>query len=190
MTTKYQSLMDLMPSSEKDKQILRERAEHLSRTNLDTLEVVQDHYYVRFKLGDKEYYGIPFQFIKEVLLHVTFTKVPNTPPFIAGIINRNGALISILDLKPFFHIKSETFTPKPHLIVITVEGITCAILADSIENSCPYNPNLLEPPLVTKQAIKSKYLFGLDKGITPLLNPETLLPDLQFKQSFTKEDKS
>lgn len=176
------SMSNLMPQSVEEKKILNARAHHLAQTLSDNSAELESEYYVSFKLG-KEYYGLPFKYIKEVLLHASPTKVPHTPAWIAGIINRDGMLISLLDLKPFFHIKTTKEITSSHLIVLQVKNTICALLADSIEGSKTYHSKTLEAPLTADNSIKPKYILGLDQGKTAILNIETLLSDIQLNKS-------
>lgn len=176
-----------MPQDEYSKRILAERASYLKKKQVDQSATEQKCHYVRFKLGEA-YYGIPFHYIKEVMLNILPTKVPHTPNYIAGIINRNGVLLSLLDLKPFFHISSAEDTPKAHLLVVSALKITLAILADNIENSDTYSPTTLDAPLTTEDAIKPKYLLGLHQGKTAILNIEALVASLQSPNITSKEN--
>ena len=140
-------LQTLMPQDDASKRLLKERADYLALSHTEIEPVGESQQYICFKLGNFERYGLPYHAIKEVLLNVTPTPVPNTPAWIAGIINRQGLLLVILDLKPFFHIISKSTDSRSHLIVVNTNGITCAILVDTIEGSDIYNPKNLEASL-------------------------------------------
>src|SRR5207237_9657241 len=93
------SAEDLMPCTEKDLQVLNHRAEHLSRIHVEQKKLNETTTYVKFKVSENEYYGIPYQFVKEVMHNVMLTKLPRMPDHIAGIMNRRSTLITVLDLK-------------------------------------------------------------------------------------------
>lgn len=182
------SLMTFMPQGEIAERVLMERAEHLAQKVNDTgPTTIQTYPYVCFKLGDNEFYGIRFQEIKEILINEKITRVPHAPDYIAGIINRQGMLITVLDLKPFFTIKRSEKYKKFHLIVISIKGIKAAILADHIVGSDTYEASTLEAPLSSEQAINPMYIVGLHRGITVILNMEALMSSLQLP-SLSKEN--
>lgn len=193
MSTKHNkspsALLDLMPQGTLAQQILSQRAELLKKPALDKDELEQlRHYvnYVRFKLGDQGHFGIPYSYVKEVMLNIKATQVPHSPPYIAGVINRYGALISILDLNAFFHLQA-TEAKQSHLLVVNAGMMTLAILAHTIEGSASYDKSSLDAPLGTEDALKPKYVLGLHQGLTTILNIEALLMDLQAQTRPIKE---
>lgn len=176
-------LYSLLPKDEAASQILKKRAQYLSENKNEALVVSTKNSYVRFLLGEQEYYGIPYNCIKEVIINTAPTKVPNTPNFIAGIINRNSALITVIDLKPIFNINAVSSGKQFSLIVIGIQGLTMAILVDYIQGSDVYEPSKLELPLNTENAINPKYILGLHEGTTAILNMEAILSDTQLNKT-------
>lgn len=169
---------DLMPRQEEELRVLRERMKQISRPTTEQVQHQDDHRYVRFKLGENEFYGIPYQHIKEVMSVATLTKLPCVPHFIAGIINRRGALLSVLDPKQFFNFTIPEYVSFPYIIVLKSGGITIGMLTDTIEGTEVYDVAALEAPLSFVSAIKPEYITGLHNGITAILNIETILNDL------------
>lgn len=181
------SLIELMPNDPASQRVLDTRAKSLSKPVLDQSESKHGIDYVRFKLGENGVYGIPYQYTKEVISNINPTKVPHTAVFLAGIINRQGSLISVLNLKKFFHIKTVVETNSSHLVVVSVQGITIAILVDSFEGSGTYEPTTLSPSLQFKGAIKPEYFVGLHHGIIAIINIEALISDLQINGMNVRE---
>ncbi len=175
---------NLMPRNETELQILHERAKQLAMLKVETVKHVAGVAYVRFKLGENETYGIPYEFVKEVMRNVLITPLPRSRQFIKGIINRHGALIAILDLKQFFTLQSvETKTAKAQVIVVTTKGITLGILADNIEDSDTYEPVNLATGLPSLSAIKTEYVIGLHRGVIAIINIEAIMKDPQLLQA-------
>lgn len=169
---------DWMPQDDASQQVLALRAARMSEVAASEEHALQLTHYVCFRLGEHELYGVPYQYIEEVMLHVTPTRVPNAPDYITGVINRSGMLISVLDLKAFFHLSMAEHSARPYLIIVSINGIKAALLADNIEGSDGYNPSMLETALSLESAIEPKYILGLDKGVIAILNVEALLMGL------------
>ena len=169
---------DLMPKNKEATRILRERAIYLARHERDNKKEEGLVSYIRFRLGAKECYGIPYLYIKEVIQHLTPTKVPFAPYYVAGIINRRGALLPVFDLKLFFHIQ-----PSPvehtHIILISSGNTTVGILADDIDGSDTYDPALLDASLTSADLINPDYIMGLHQGVTAIINVAAILADPQ-----------
>ena len=177
-----------MPQGDVAERILAARAKLLAKQVTDNTTTSSLIHYVRFRLGD-EFYGIPFQHIREVMVDISPVRVPHTPDYIAGVINRHGALLTVIDLKPFFHIRVTEAVQKSQALVIGVPGLTMVILADNIEDSDSCDPAKLDVPLAMGKAIKPKYMSGLHRGVTAILDIEKLVPDLQSNITPRKESK-
>lgn len=66
---------------------------------------------VIFKLG-KEEYALPIDQIKEVVLTPKVSRIPQTPPYIKGVANIRGTVISIVDLEERFGLIGDESTSK------------------------------------------------------------------------------
>lgn len=157
--------------------ILSGRAQQLAKHITEQSSLDPSIPYVRFRLGKNEQYGISYQYAVEVMHHVKLTSLICVPPFIAGIINRRGFLLTIVDLKQFLFKQPRVTQTHVYVIVVFYKNITVGILADSIEGSDHYNPALLDTPIT---ADKSKYILGIDRGTTAIINVETILSDPQL----------
>jgi len=62
---------------------------------------------VEFMLGN-DLFAIELYDIKEVIPYAPTTPLPNTPPYIIGIINLRGEITTVIDLKLLLQMKSET----------------------------------------------------------------------------------
>jgi purine-binding chemotaxis protein CheW len=60
--------------------------------------------YLSFVLNEEEY-GIEILKIKEIMGMTGITAIPQTPPFIKGVINLRGRIIPIIDLRLKFEME-------------------------------------------------------------------------------------
>lgn len=90
----------LTPIPEEQKRILKARAYALARETPreDTTECIE---VVEFLLA-YERYGLELPYVREVYPLKELISLPCTPPFVVGIINVRGHLLSVLDIKNFF----------------------------------------------------------------------------------------
>lgn len=75
---------------------------------------------VEFLLG-KENFAIDLFDVKEVVEYTTITKLPNTPPFIKGIIDLRGEITTIVDLKQRMHINESSGHPEENCRIIVLD---------------------------------------------------------------------
>lgn len=176
---KLPSAFHLMPSDNHSQIILEARATQLSMGTTITGEDIHVHSYVKFKLGPQEQYGIPYEYTNEIMHHVAPTHLPYAPSFVAGIINRRGSIISVLDLKQYFGMQSSIYDNNSYIIIVTHKDIVLGILADNIEGSFTYDSSRLDPPLPSQKSLKSEHLLGLHDGKVAIINIVALFTDIQ-----------
>lgn len=172
---------DLMPHTELADKILRLRAERLAVRETDQIDVKSLVNYIHFRLNN-EHYGIPYTCATEVMHNVVITKVPCAPDYIAGVINRRGALIAVIDLKQFFNIKTTTSSQeKQSIIIVGNEGMTAGFIVDYIEGSKLYNKQTLDNAIPSQGVKKTEYILGIHDGLTTIINVESIMLDTQQK---------
>jgi purine-binding chemotaxis protein CheW len=92
---------------------------------------------VEFILG-KEHFAIDLFDVKEVVEYTTITKLPNTPPYVKGIIDLRGEITTIVDLKQRLNINDASGTDiEASRIIVLDEKIThskMGILVDDVSS--------------------------------------------------------
>lgn len=179
LKSKYKkiSAADFLPKDEISQQILLERARLLAKEQINKDEQESLTKYIRFKLGQNELYGIPYEKTNEIIDNTLLTRVPHVPFFVAGVINRRGTLLAVIDLKKLFRLPiTEEVGNKYIIIVHTLNNMVIGILVDYIDESDVYNPSLLDPA-ISSQGIASQYILGIHEGRTAIINIETMLAD-------------
>ena len=86
---------------------------------------------VEFMLGPQRY-AVEAAAVHEVLALKDLTPLPCTPDFVAGIVQRHGRIVTVIDLKRFFHLPRTGLTDLDRLIVLRHGDIELALLADRI----------------------------------------------------------
>lgn len=62
-----------------------------------------DYKMVTFSLSGKDY-GIDIMTVKEISKASKFTYVPNSVPYVRGVYNLRGEIISVIDLRQMFNL--------------------------------------------------------------------------------------
>ncbi|MEP0823479.1 MAG: purine-binding chemotaxis protein CheW [Ignavibacterium sp.] len=163
------------PPPEKVAEILRTRAEALAREpeeeeTGESLEVLE------FSLA-YERYGLETMFVREVYLLKELTPLPGTPPFVLGIINVRGKILSVLDLKKFFDLPEKGLTDLNRVIVLSSDTMEFGVLADEIIGVRSILTAALQPAVPTMTGIREEYLRGLSPDGTVVLDAATILND-------------
>ncbi len=161
-------------SAQKKKEIFRSRskelADELYEQNDDTgyFEVVE--FILSF-----ERYAIESFFVSEVTSLRDFTPVPCTPPFVLGITNIRGKIISVIDIKRFFNLPEKGLTNLNRVIVVQTPDMELGILADSIMGVRLISHNDIQPTLTTSTDIGSEFLQGVTEDRMIILDVEKIL---------------
>jgi purine-binding chemotaxis protein CheW len=102
--------------------------------------------YLTFYLGDEQY-GIAIDKIKEIIAMMDVTNVPNTPPFMRGVINLRGSIIPIVDTRLRFGMEHRDEDMHTAIIIVEVEKVNIGFIVDRVEEvSSIDESNLSEPP--------------------------------------------
>jgi purine-binding chemotaxis protein CheW len=166
----------VMPTPGEAQQILRARAQALAREptweegTRGTLEVVA------FLLA-YETYGIDSRYVREVYPLKELTPLPCTPPFVRGMINVRGQILSVIDLKRFFDLPEKGLTDLNKVIVVHDGPMVFGILADAILGMRAIPLDSIHPSLPTLTGIRAAHLKGVTGERMVILDAAKLLDD-------------
>jgi purine-binding chemotaxis protein CheW len=132
---------------------------------------------VSFRLAQEEY-GIEITKVQEIILMGEITRVPQTPPFIKGLINLRSTVIPIVDLRLRFGMPQEDPTDETRIMVVNVAGKTIGIIVDAVNEVLRISRDQIAPPPPTVAGLGHEYLTGLaklDKRLLILLDIDKIL---------------
>ncbi|MCS7304909.1 MAG: chemotaxis protein CheW [Thermoguttaceae bacterium] len=134
---------------------------------------------VSFRLGPEEY-GIEITKVQEIILMGEITRLPQTPPYIKGLINLRSTVIPIVDLRLRFGLPPQDPTEETRIMVINVRGKTIGIIVDAVNEVLRISKDQIVPPPPTVSGVGREYLSGLVKlenRLLILLDIENLFAD-------------
>lgn len=167
------------PSAHEKRAILRRRARALAQepaqVSLGTalLEIVE------FRLGT-ETYGFEAAFVREVYPLKAFTPLPGVPPFVLGIVNVRGQILSIIDLRKLFEMPERGLRQLNKLLILRNEQMEVGIMADDILGARSIALDALQAAPPTIAGTGAQYLRGITADRVILLAAEGLLNDRQL----------
>jgi purine-binding chemotaxis protein CheW len=117
---------------------------------------------VTFSLAGKEY-GIDIMSVKEIAKAGRFTYVPNAAPFVRGVYNLRGEIISVVDLRIFFHLPAERKAEDSleSLLILRVEEHVFGVIVDGIDKVVGISSASIQPPHPIFGDINVKYIKGI-----------------------------
>jgi purine-binding chemotaxis protein CheW len=157
------------------KTILRARAKLLAQEPEQLAEEETSLEVVEFLLA-QERYGIESSYIREIYPLKEVTPLPCTPPFVVGIINLRGQILSVIDPKKFFNLPEQTIESHKVIIVYTPE-MELGILVDAVLGVQTIPASQIQPSLFTASGITESYLHGLTADRLIILDIAKILDD-------------
>ena len=124
-----------------------------------------------------ETYGVEMSFVRETLPLHDLTPVPCTPPFVLGLINVRGQIMSVIDIRKFFDLPEKGLTDLNKVIVVHNGEMEFGILADAVLGVRAVPIAGLQPSLPTLTGVREEYLKGVTRERLVILDGRKLLND-------------
>jgi purine-binding chemotaxis protein CheW len=118
--------------TEEAMKILKARSRMLARKPLEQEQPSGDLLAVTEFLLAHERYALEFRFIREICPLKELTPLPYTPPFVLGIMNLRGQILSVIDLRRYVGLPVKGITELNRVVVLKSEDREFGILADEI----------------------------------------------------------
>ena len=136
---------------------------------------------VTFSLAGKEY-GIDIMKVKEISKADRFTYVPNTAPYVRGVYNLRGDIISIIDLRVMFHLPAPSKADglMEDMIILRLDNYFIGVIVDSIDKVVGISSSSIQPPHPLFGDINIKFIKGIvenEKKLYIILDVEKILGD-------------
>lgn len=135
-----------------------------------------------FRLKNEEY-GVEVKQIKSIERMEHITRVPNTPPFVKGVINLRGVVIPIIDLRKRFGLDQNDYNDSTRIIIVNVDDMEVGLIVDAANDVIDIPVEAIEPPPKVVGTVESVYLRGVAKlserllillNLDKVLNPEEI----------------
>lgn len=110
---------------------LDQRARAAAHALPQQIEVKQTWDGVGFRLGDIQLVSDMDQ-VKEILTHVTLSRLPGVKHWVKGVANVRGNLLPILDLRGLILGESARMTRRSRVLVLQHRGIHAGLVVDEV----------------------------------------------------------
>ncbi len=161
------------PTPEETRRILQERAHELAREAAKEDEFLE---VVEFIVAN-ERDGIEPHQVREVYPVRELTELPCVPPFVLGVINVRGRIVSVVDIKKIFELPGTGLSDLNKAIIVSVGEMELGILADSVLGMRRVLLREIQPSLPTLTEIRAEYLKGISGDRLVILDAERILSD-------------
>lgn len=145
-----------------------------------------DYKMVTFSLAGKDY-GIDIMKVKEISKAKRFTFVPNADPYVRGVYNLRGDIISIIDLRIMFNLPAPKREENSFedMIILRLDDYLIGVIVDSIDKVVGINSASIQPPHPIFGDINIKFIKGVVENegrLYLILDVEKILGDTRRQE--------
>lgn len=139
--------------------------------------IITDKKVIVFRLKNEEY-AISVEQVGGIEKLESITRVPQTAPFVRGVINLRGVVTPIIDLRVRFGLEETDHTDSTRIIIVFYNGIEVGLIVDAANDVIDIPHDMIEPTPEVIGAVHVDYINGiakLDKRLLILLDLEKVL---------------
>lgn len=165
----------LFPKDEVSKAIMTKRTHAIidkSNLKLASGELHVKNKYISFNLN-QDSYCIALDYVKEVLKDATITRVPGVPNYIEGIMNLRGEYITVINLKNFLDLDTNTNNDKKPVVIVKSGELTLAFLIDRINELFEFQEDEIND--LSDGYFSSEFVYN--SSLYTILNVERIAED-------------
>jgi purine-binding chemotaxis protein CheW len=144
--------------------------------------------YLTFSLAGEEY-GIGILKIREIIGMLPITSVPETPPYVKGVINLRGKVIPVVDLRLRFGMPEIDYTERTCIIVVEMKGPAGVVSIGTVVDAVSEVLNIKGEDIADTPSFGAKfdseYILGMakmGKGVKLLLDIDRVLGAAEIEQ--------
>ena len=155
--------------------VLAERARLLAREpdctgDGESIDVVE------FRLGE-ESYAFESSYVSEVYTLRDLTPLPCTPPFVLGIVNVRGQILSVIDLNQLLDLRNREPGEDAKIIILSAQGARLGVLADKLIGVRSIRTDSIQASLVTLTGLRAELLKGVNAEGLAIMDAEAIISD-------------
>ncbi|MDH7577627.1 MAG: chemotaxis protein CheW [Bacillota bacterium] len=135
---------------------------------------------VSFYLG-KEKYGVDIEFVQEIIRVPALTKTPLAPPYVEGLANLRGTILTVVNSRVRFGLERRDFDEASRVIVIDYQGRKLGFVVDRVSDVVTVALKDIE----AREAGRDEFVEGVAKtgedALVLVVNVARLFPRLEKK---------
>ncbi|MFT7410684.1 MAG: purine-binding chemotaxis protein CheW [Oleispira sp.] len=140
--------------------------------------------WVTFRL-ENESYGINVMQVQEVLRYTEIAPVPGAPPYVLGIINLRGNVVTVIDTRSRFALPDAETTDQTRIVIIEAENQVVGILVDSVAEVVYLRQSEIETTPNVGNDESAKFIQGVchkNDELLILVDLEKLMSDEEWME--------
>lgn len=134
---------------------------------------------VRFDVAGEQY-AVNILSVQEINRMTELTRVPNSAPDVAGLINLRGQIIPVVDLRTTFNMPQAATSESSRIVVVEIHSKKVGLIVDRVHEVLRIDQSIVEPPPAMVRPLRSEFIDGVgkvDDRLIILLNLSKLFPE-------------
>jgi purine-binding chemotaxis protein CheW len=119
--------------------------------------------YLTFSLGQEEY-GVEILKVQEIKGYSAITPIPNTPPYVKGVMNLRGAIIPVVDLRWKLGMPAAEYGPFTVIVVVKVGSKTIGLVVDAVSDVLNIPAADLQPAPDFGAQVDATFISGMARA--------------------------
>lgn len=140
--------------------------------------------WVTFRL-DNETYGINVMQVQEVLRYTEIAPVPGAPPYVLGIINLRGNVVTVIDTRLRFGLSQTETNDQTRIVIIETENQVVGILVDAVAEVVYLRQSEIETTPNVGNEETAKFIQGVchkNEELLILVDLEKMMSDEEWAE--------
>lgn len=117
---------------------------------------------VIFRLGETEF-GVPVEQVRRIERLMPVTRVPRAPRFLEGVVNIQGDIVPVVDLKKRFDLAAGPYDDKARIVVVSLGDQVAGMMVDAVREILWLPVSQIESPPAMVADINGVYLTGVGR---------------------------
>jgi purine-binding chemotaxis protein CheW len=145
-------------------------------------------HFVSFYLGN-EIFGIDILRVQEIIKMSEYTRVPNAPQCVKGVINLRGKVLPVISLRAKLGLDEISYDKETRIVVVAMKNKVVSFIVDRVNEVMHIPSSAIEPPPSAFSGIEASFISSIAKLESKLLiimNLEKML-ESENKPAATEE---
>ena len=117
---------------------------------------------VVFELAGEQF-GVNIASVESIIKMQPITVVPQSPPFVKGVINLRGKVEPVMDTSRRFGLAEQLLTKDTRIIVIHMDQTVVGMIVDGVSEVLTVPEDSIEPTPLIATTIHSAFITGIAK---------------------------
>ena len=152
----------------------------------DDIEFAQNRLeLISFRIGEQEY-CVDIMAVREIRGWAAATPLPQSPPYVRGVINLRGAVLPIIDLANRLGFGVTEPDARHVIIVVRIGGRVVGLLVDAVSEILTTTADAIQPtPDVACDAVKRfvKGILAVEGRMISWIVLDQILPDQSLEEA-------